>query len=74
LVFTKGGKSASPGAILAGKKILSNFLYHPYESINFQPAGLLKIALIVTPLLLVYFMDGQLSKDEVHILRNGYMR
>ena len=30
---------------------LQNFIfYHPYESINFQPAGLLKIALIVTPL------------------------
>ena len=33
------------------KKFLQNFIfYHPYESINFQPAGLLKIALIVTPL------------------------
>jgi hypothetical protein len=30
---------------------LHNFIfYHPYESINFEPAGLLKIALIVTPL------------------------
>ena len=26
------------------------YFYHPYESITFQPAGLLKIALIVTPL------------------------
>ena len=25
--------------------------YHPFESINFRPAGLLKIALIVTPLI-----------------------
>ena len=32
---------------------LQNFIfYHPFESINFQPAGLLKIALIVTSLLL----------------------
>ena len=30
---------------------LQNFIfYHPFESINFQPARLLKIALIVTPL------------------------
>ena len=28
----------------------NSIFYHPYESINFQPAGLLKIALIVTPL------------------------
>jgi hypothetical protein len=53
LAFTKGGKSACPEAILA--KIfffLQNFIFfHPFESINFQPAGLLKIALIVTPLL-----------------------
>ena len=26
------------------------FIYHPYESINFYAAGLLKIALIATPL------------------------
>ena len=32
---------------------LQNFiLFHPFESINFQPAGLLKIALTVTPLLI----------------------
>ena len=31
---------------------LQNFIfYHPYESINLRPAGLLKIALIVTPLI-----------------------
>ena len=34
------------------KKFLQNFIFFlPFESINFQPAGLLKIALIVTPLL-----------------------
>jgi hypothetical protein len=56
LALNKGGKSASPKAILVGKKILQNFLfYHPYESINFGPEGLLKIALIVTPLLKQYF-------------------
>ena len=39
--------------LLKAEKVLflQNFIfYHPYESINFQPAGLLEIALIVTPL------------------------
>jgi hypothetical protein len=50
LAFTKGGKSACPEAIFTEKKFfLQNFIFfHPFESINFQPAGLLKIALIVT--------------------------
>ena len=41
--------------VLATKKFFflqNSIFYYPYESINFQPAGLLKIALIVTPLLL----------------------
>ena len=46
------GKSASPEAILAGIffffKILF-FIIH-MKDINFEPAGLLKIVLIVTPL------------------------
>ena len=42
-----------PRSNFGGKKnFLENFIfYHPYESINFQPVGLMKIALIVTPLL-----------------------
>ena len=33
--------------------LLQNCIFfHPFESINFQPAGLLKIALIVTPLII----------------------
>jgi hypothetical protein len=52
LAFSKGGKSACPEAILAKKIFLQNFIFfHPFESINFQPAGLLKIALILTPLI-----------------------
>ena len=40
-----------PRSNFGGKKIfLKIFIFfHPFESINFQPAGLLKIALIVTP-------------------------
>ena len=37
--------------------------YHPYESINFQPAGLLKIALIVTTLL------KEISKKKLNIFQ-----
>ena len=48
LAFTKGGKSACPKGILAKKNFL---FFHPFKSINSQPTGLLKIALIVTPLL-----------------------
>jgi hypothetical protein len=37
LAFIKGGKSACPEAILA-----ENFIFfHPFEFINFQPAGFL---------------------------------
>ena len=46
-------KKCFPRSNFGGKKNFPlNFLfYHPYESINFQPAGLLKTAFIVTPLL-----------------------
>ena len=45
-----------PRSNFGGKKLfLQNFIFfHPFESINFQTAGLLKIALIVTPLIKAY--------------------
>ena len=53
LVYTNGGKSASPEAILEKKiNILQNFIFsHPYESINFQPARFLEFKEQSSPLL-----------------------
>ena len=48
----KAEKVLTPKQFWQEKKFLQNFIFfHPYESINLQPAGLLKIALIVTPLI-----------------------
>jgi hypothetical protein len=50
----KAEKVHPPKQFWRKKNFLQNFIfYHPYESINFGPAGLLKIALIVTPLLII---------------------
>ena len=51
----KGGKSACPEAILAEKNFSSNFIFfHPFESINFQPAGFLAFKEKSGPLLHPY--------------------
>ena len=56
LTFIKGGKSACPEVILAGKKFLQNFIFfHPFESINFQPAGFLAFKEKSGPLLHPYY-------------------
>ena len=50
----KAEKVLAPKQFWREKNFLQNFIfYHPYEYKHFQPAGLLKIALIVTPLLLI---------------------
>ena len=47
----KAEKELAPKQFWRKFFFLQNFIFfHPFESINFQPAGLLKIALIVTPL------------------------
>ena len=57
LDFTKGRKSEILKQFFAGKIFFfKNFIfYHWYESINFCSAGLIKIPLIVTPLLIYIF-------------------
>ena len=65
MAFTKGGKSASPEVILKEKFIF----YHPYESINFEPAGLLKIALIVTPLIIKILFRSRTSAPKSSSMR-----
>ena len=50
------------------KLFLQNFIsFHPFESINFQPAGLLKIALIVTP----YYYEFTSFKIRIRMITNN---
>ena len=60
MAFTKGGKSVSPEAILGEifffLKICFSIIY--VKDIKFESAGLLKIVLIVTPLVIYEFNQG----------------
>ena len=54
LIFFKKIRFFPPKQYWWKKFFLKIFIfYHPFESINFQPAGLMKIALIVTSLLYI---------------------